>query len=102
MGMAEGAVDGVDGVSCGLGGEVPVDVGCGGQGGVPQRLGDHREGDAGGDGDGRRQVAQVVDGDAGDIEVAAEVVEVVENVGGVEGLSIGAVEDVTAVVGKGV
>lgn len=78
-------VDGVDGVAGGLGGEVTVGVRGGGQGGVPQGLGDGGEGDAGGDGDGGCEVAKVVDGGAGNAELAAEAAEVIEDVGGVVG-----------------
>ena len=45
--MGEGVIDGVDGVAAGLGGEVAVDVCCGGEGGVAKGLGDDGEGDAG-------------------------------------------------------
>jgi hypothetical protein len=60
LGAGEGVVDGVDGFACGLLGEVAVEVRGGRQGGVPQGLGDHGEGDARGDGDGGGQVPQVV------------------------------------------
>lgn len=52
LGAAEDVIDGVDGLVRGLLGEVAVEVRGGRQGGVPQRLGDHGEGNAGGDGDG--------------------------------------------------
>ena len=68
---------------------------------MPEGLGDDGEGDACGDGDGGREVAQVVDGVAGDAELAAEAVEVVEDVGGVEGASVGMVEDEAAVIRTG-
>ena len=92
----EGVANSLDGVAGGLGGEVAVDVGGGGQGGVAQGLGDNGEGDAGGDGDGGGEVTQVVDAGAGDTEFAAEVMEAIEDVGGVEGAAVGPVEDVAA------
>ncbi len=58
VGFGECCVDGFYGVAGGLPGEVGVDVGGGGDGGVPQGLGDGEERDACGDGDGRGDVAR--------------------------------------------
>jgi len=60
---------------------------------MPQGLGGDSEGDVGGDGDGRGEVAQVVDRGARYSCLTADQVEVVEDVFGVEGAAARAVED---------
>ncbi len=80
FGGVEDAGDGVDGFACGLAGEVAVDVRGGRQGAVAQGLGDDHEGDAAVEGEGGGEVAQVVDGDAGDAGLVAQLLEVREDV----------------------
>lgn len=60
---------------------------------MPQGLGDDGEGDVGGDGDGRGEVTQIVNGRARYSGLSAEQVDVVEDVFGVEGAAGRAVRD---------
>lgn len=93
LGSGQRVVDGVDGFAGGLLGEVAVDV-CGGrEGGVPQRLGDHGERDAGGDGDGGGQVPQVVNGHPGYASFFGELPEPVEDGVGSQRSAVGSAED---------
>ncbi|MCX5611081.1 hypothetical protein OHB39_26505 [Streptomyces sp. NBC_00047] len=93
LGPGEGVVDGVDGFAGGLLGEVAVDVGGGREGGVPQRLGDDGEGDAGGDGDRGGQVPQVVNGHSRYTGLFGELPEPVEDGVGSQGPAVGSAED---------
>lgn len=90
----ERVVDGGDGFVGGLGCEVAVGVGGCRQGGVAEGLGKDGEGDTGGDGDRGGQMAEVVNGGAGDTGLGGEAVEVGQDVFGVEWSAVGSVEDV--------
>jgi hypothetical protein len=86
-------LDGVDGFAGGLLGEVAVDVGRGGQGGVAQGLGDHGERHAGGDGEGGGQVPQIVNAHPGDTRFVGQVPEPVQNGAGPQWPAVGSAED---------
>ena len=93
VGVGQGPLDGVDGAPGGLGGQVAVDVRGRGECGVPQRLGDDGEGDAGVDGEGGGQVPQVVQGDAWDAGFLGELTEAVEDVFGAQRAAVRAAEN---------
>jgi hypothetical protein len=85
--------DGIDGLAGRRFGEVPIDVGCGGDRGVAQGLRHDGQLDAVGECQCCGEVAQVVDAGAGNACLAGEVVEVVEDVLRVQRAPVFAMED---------